>query len=1006
MSTNDLNDRKELRVTEFVHNKYTNIIWLQHQLTGSQLFIRNMFNPNTLFKRLLINWQTGVGKSIAAISIGNEFIKHFRKQYKFKDKIPKMVCVLGFSTMETIQADLLKYPELGYVSPEEVSTYQRMMLINDPGLPQYSAMLHKRLSNTKYGGYYKFFGYREFVNNIFRITEKGTKKKMRVDDLFIEGSKIQQFIDDEYIDLNYDLLDSLKNGLIIADEIHNVYNSLEINNYGFTIKYVMDKLGDDAPRAVYMSATPLTGNAGEIIDLLNILIPNANFEREDFFDKDSQGQLILKPGATDVIEKVSTGYVSYLLDTDKELYPERIFIGEQVEGISYIKMNISQESKLHSDTIEYIKKNTQSTGFQTYSINDMVFPNPDESSNIGLYENISNAYYNASKEFLKKYDISILTEDGYTTITGNFLELSNLKTYSVKYYNIVTDIIKLIKNKEYGKIMVYHHNVQQSGVLLIQEIFRINGFLDETESPVNNTLCSLCGSTFLEHRSLKNVDHDFIPCRFVSANSKISKNVMKNNIAKYNDVSNLDGSKYKLLIGSRIIREGLNFKAVRYQYICSLPINFPILIQVLGRVVRKDSHSDLEPKYRNVKIKIYANTVEIPRYISKSKEYLVIQQVDRALRANAVDNFINYKKISTPVDTLESLKFTPLNIKRSKIITKYFNAYDYVEYEINLIKKLIFLAFNIPYRNIWTKDDLFQEIIKASNVNYNLDLIDRGNFEIALSQCTFIKNVGTIGNSVFYLKTNENKDFNVESYFRSNQENASNIQIDMTLFKKKNKLTNNFMEYVNIYIRNYLDRIELTLTDFPSSFHITIIRKYLESPNTLDNHLNKFVELYKRFKIFVYENNKVIGYLNDISVTIYNEDSDIKWSEKPPGDFKIGRRFIENDLLVGYYTSSGFKIRDPIKSNIYKDIRTVKTGTLCSNYSKKQIIDMISKLQKFNGQKIKYHEENDDESINEQCNIIKMYLLTFEERSRQLVNGLYESIRWVYLFNDNLPRLK
>ena len=83
------------------------------QLSAAQLFVRNFQNPNTEFSRLLINWQTGVGKSIAAISIGNEFIRQYRISALLGHELAT-VFIISFTAKETIREDMLKYPEFGF----------------------------------------------------------------------------------------------------------------------------------------------------------------------------------------------------------------------------------------------------------------------------------------------------------------------------------------------------------------------------------------------------------------------------------------------------------------------------------------------------------------------------------------------------------------------------------------------------------------------------------------------------------------------------------------------------------------------------------------------------------------------------------------------------------------------------------------------------------------------------------------------------------------------------
>jgi hypothetical protein len=909
-----------------------------------------------------------------------------------------MVCVLGFSTSETIQADLIKYPELGYVSYKEVEEYNKMIINDDPKLPQFSAILHRRLSDKSTGGYYRFFGYREFVNNLFIVTEKGITNNVSIQDIFTinfndeednEINNVEKLINAGYISINNELINSLKGGIIIADEIHNVYNSLEPNNYGSAIQYILDILGDDAPRAVFMSATPLTGNASEVIDLLNLLNPGIKLYRNDYFYKDNDGIYQLKDNALETITELSIGKVSYLLDTDIQAYPERIFMGDSIEDIPYIKINACENSELHNFAIENERETTENIKTQAYTLYDMVFPNPDLTQKYGLYSDVIQKLQSSNQEWRNNVGIDIYNTEGTTVITGSFLYKENIQKYSKKYYNVLEDILDLIKNKTQGKIMVYHHRVQISGVILLQEMFKKNGFIEYDEEPNNSTLCVICGINNINH--IKIDDHKFKPCRFIMAHSKLNKVNMKRNIAKFNNIINLYGEDCKLLIGSRIIREGLNFTAIRYQYILSLPINFPILIQVLGRVVRKHSHQDLPEKYRNVFIKIYATPLEINRYKLKAREYLVIQEVERALRINAVDNFINYKRVVSNIDKLETLRFHPSNIDKPDIKKKNFDAYKYNDEEITLIKKLINVLFN--KRKVWTYKDILLGIKSISNVNYNVNLIDQGNIDISLQTMENIINV----NNEYYIKTNE---YDIESYF-TKKSNVSKIQINL-LDNNSKSIDNLFDIIIKDYDKYLTGILELSLLELPEEFHIELLKRLIENKKPITNDDQRVINMYKRFKIIIKN-----GYLTKLALTVYENN---EWKFESFEQHDIGKRYDENNFIVGYVVTEDnitkFKLRDPGGAK-YSDLRSVKKGMLCENYTRKELMRFLTELRKLNGSNHNYASKldnsNDKLSIEQLCKLIKLYLLSLEENSRK--QSMKKSIRWVYLFHDIMPNI-
>ena len=97
---------------------------------------------------------------------------------------------------------------------------------------------------------------------IFEITDPN----INISNLDEDG--ITKAIDNKKIILNIELLNEFKNSLIICDEIHNVYNSIDKNNWGVALQYILNY--HPSIRAVFMSATPINNNPSEVIELLNL----------------------------------------------------------------------------------------------------------------------------------------------------------------------------------------------------------------------------------------------------------------------------------------------------------------------------------------------------------------------------------------------------------------------------------------------------------------------------------------------------------------------------------------------------------------------------------------------------------------------------------------------------------------------------------------------------------------------------------------------------------------
>jgi hypothetical protein len=456
------------------------------KLLGHQHFVANYLNPNTEYKRLHLKWSTGSGKTIAGLSIAMNFIKNYRLQNELGQEKIGSVFVIGFSE-RVFKADLLRFPEFGFLSKEEKTKLEQLKKQSTSGDPIYmekykdfTTKIKKRFTNRKGNGFFKFFGYKAFVNRIFVSSEKANIAELSEQEI-IAALKAGT------IKYNTELLSEFKNSLIVADEIHNVYNTAEKNNWGIAIQAVLDL--EPSVRIVTLSATPFNNSPTEVVDLLNLLLPtDKRLRKLDLFNKDAS----LKPGALEKIAKLSVGRFSFLTDVNPKNYPKLINIGDSVKGISYIKLIRCPMSPFHYKT--YKKIFTGVLSQESQYINDFVLPNPED-PDIGIYQTGQiKQLAIAPQKWKDKNEINYHN----SRIVGDILLRENIKTYSSKYAKLLDEIMYSIKN-DGGKIFIYHNVVHMSGVVFIEDLLNKNGFLDEFSQSSANTICVMCGKTKKEH---------------------------------------------------------------------------------------------------------------------------------------------------------------------------------------------------------------------------------------------------------------------------------------------------------------------------------------------------------------------------------------------------------------------------------------------------------------------------------------------------------------------------
>jgi hypothetical protein len=410
-----------------------------------------------------------------------------------------------------------------------------------------------------------------------------------------------------------------------------------------------------------------------------------------------------------------------------------------------------------------------------YTILDMVYPNPD-SDTIGLFHSsdTKRKIMSAPQEFTDKNKIIIRGASASShVITGDFLLRENIGKYSTKLATLL-DLLDEIIGRSKGnpsrvqKTMIYHNRVKMSGVLQIQELLRVNGYLDEYSDPIETTKCCICGVALGKHNV---TGHQYMPARFVMAHSDVDRAVMNQSLSKYNHTNNINGAQYMFLVASKLIKESYNFNSVQNVVILSMPVNISTFMQIIGRAIRKYSHVGLPSGQHRVFISIL---ISIPNEESSDKvgpemykcaeklaDYIGIQQIEQKLNSIAVDADINRDIIMPkdiiaeyfpndrckddqrndpscqPVGRLGALYFEPAvtvpgNLPLSKINLSTFTAYKYYEEEINIIVYVIKRLFILS--PVWKYDDLFAVRSPPIGLEVNPALFQEANFIIALNR--------------------------------------------------------------------------------------------------------------------------------------------------------------------------------------------------------------------------------------------------------------------------------
>lgn len=499
----DLLLRKEFRMLstsikkDVVKNPYVILFdsdkWIKKNmytlLKSYQVFVGNFFNPSTPYTRLLMKWETGVGKTIGALRIAMDYIRIYNEISENVD-FTGSVFVVGF-TEDIFKKELLRFPQFGFVSEKEI---EQLNFLQEKGFKgnmeaaeQYKELFSRykrRLTSRKKNGFFKFFGYKTLANRVF-IT------KLNI--VSLSREEIIAKINSGDIKLNTSFIDEFANSLLICDEIHRLYNSVEKNNWGVAIELILNY--NPTCRSIFLSATPLNNSPTEIVDLLNILLPRDKYDFvkvEDFF-KDGQ---LTKEGANK-IEAYMRGRISFVRDVNPLNFASKEIIGDKIPGIDFLKFIRCEMSDFHYNTYKNVYDGT--LPIDGIYISDICLPNPefdDPYKRPGIFrtQEVRDKYSEITANWKKKYSLFLRNNE----VTGDALSIDrDLPKISSKYTQMVKNIIDDLK-KAKGKTFIFHTSKQVSGVFFIENVLEANGIITHDGVVRDNTLC-MCGKPRSEH---------------------------------------------------------------------------------------------------------------------------------------------------------------------------------------------------------------------------------------------------------------------------------------------------------------------------------------------------------------------------------------------------------------------------------------------------------------------------------------------------------------------------
>lgn len=403
----------------------------------------------------------------------------------------------------------------------------------------------------------------------------------------------------KFVELANEKAISLHNTILIIDEIQNM-----ISETGLFYSTLYDIIHEapESLRVVLLTATIMLNHPSELGLTMNLLRIPFEFPEGKDFDRlfistrvdNNTGKVVKKAKNLDKLKEMIRGYISYYAGAQSDVFPEY--------KIKYVKCEMSDFqyrsylTVLQSELEEH--KTNRIRAFRSGDLHEL--PN---NFFIGtrLVSNI--AYPNKS-----------IADVGYDSFKGKNLDMENLQIYSIKFYKIMLAI-----KRSPGPIFIFSQFKEYGGLKSLIKVLEHHGYVNYLQWGEGKRRYAVWSGdeTLAQRQEIR---------------------------AVFNQPSNSNGSRIRILLGSQAAKEGFSLYSVRQVHLIDPSWNISRQQQIIGRAIRFCSHKLLPEEDRNVKVYVYLATSEneeetVDQYIAKlaMRKDKLISEFETAIKEAAID---------------------------------------------------------------------------------------------------------------------------------------------------------------------------------------------------------------------------------------------------------------------------------------------------------------------------------------------------------------------------------
>jgi len=656
------------------------------EISPVQRFVSRLLSPRTPYNSALLYHGVGVGKTCAAITVAESYLRDYPGK--------KVYIIAPPNIQEGFKRTIFDREGLRPATKTSVASHRgctgnTYLELTGSMTESNRGIIESRVVKA-IKGRYEFFGYTSFYNHIINLLSNLSKTAKDLEQVKLELFRRE-----------------FSNRVIIIDEAHNLRDNpmeaddeaIDDTTAGDTAEskagkkltpYLREVLSSaEGTTLLLMTATPMYNSYVEIVFLLNLLLTNDKFERmrpEEIFDLRRGSEEIFLPGGEILLGKVASQYISFMRGENPLTFPIRL----EPRGTSRLRRWPADSPKgLTIETSERIKcvKLPCVQGFfkaeteLLYKEQTDAIVNSSEGlgiTNMDILIQAGNWIFpaNGSDDFLDRirqqgFDNTFVKEK-----RGNLIYFKNTNEETGASWLLDTNLSAasgkcavLLKrlNACRGVAFVYSRFVA-SGALTIALALEANGytcynreigFLAEGNQHPEGRQCALCPRHEKNHGSVPEekgtTAHTFKPAKYVllTGSEELSPNNAKS-IDAARGSNNIYGEEVKVILGSQIAGEGLDLRYIREVLVFDSWYHLNKLEQIVGRGIRNCSHAALTDLKKNCTVTLLINgysskpdieTIDMYSYRQALNKAIVVGNVTRLLKEYAIDCSLNREAI-------------------------------------------------------------------------------------------------------------------------------------------------------------------------------------------------------------------------------------------------------------------------------------------------------------------------------------------------------------------------